>query len=79
MAGEFHGLEPEQAYVASKFREARDEAGKLTYVRGEDRFRLIEHLPVINVETGEQGRLRDLADHRDSTPAGLRIVAGVHG
>lgn len=79
VAGEFHGLEPEQAYVASKFREARDEAGKLTYVRGEDRFRLIEHLPVINVETGEQGRLRDLADHRDSTPAGLRIVAGVHG
>jgi hypothetical protein len=78
VAGELRGLEPEQAYVASKFREARDEAGKLTYVRGKDRFRLIEHLPVINVATGEHGRLRDLASHRDSTPAASRIVAGVH-
>ncbi|MGA9544076.1 MAG: hypothetical protein WBQ85_10925 [Candidatus Sulfotelmatobacter sp.] len=77
VAGELRGLEPEQAYVASKFREARDEAGKLTYARGEDRFRLIEHLPVINVATGEHGRLRDLAGHRDSTPAAVRIVAGV--
>jgi hypothetical protein len=65
VAGELQGLEPELAYVASRFREARDEAGNLTYARGEERFRLIEHLPVINVETGEQGLLRDLAARRD--------------
>jgi hypothetical protein len=68
VAGEFQGLEPEQAYVASKFRESRDEAGTLTYARGEDRFRLIEHLPVVNVATGEQGPLRDLAASRNSAP-----------
>jgi hypothetical protein len=71
VAGELQGLNPEQAYVASKFREARDEAGNLTYARGEDRFRLIEHLPVINVATGKQGRLRDLA------PAGILCPPGV--
>jgi len=65
VAGELKGLEPEQAYVAGKFREARDESGSLTFTRGEDRFRLIEHLPVINIATGEQGPLRELAGCRD--------------
>ena len=64
VAGELKGLEPEQAYVAGKFREARDESGSLTFIRGEDRFRLIEHLPVINIATGEQGPLRELAGCR---------------
>jgi hypothetical protein len=77
VAGELQGLEPVQAYVASKFREARDEAGSLTYTRGEDRFRLIEHLPVINVATGEQGRLRDLAGRRDAMP-GVSAAVRVH-
>lgn len=68
VAGEFRGLEPGQAYVASKFREARDEAGKLTYARAGARLPLIEHLPVINVATGEQGPLRDLVcrSHHDA-------------
>jgi hypothetical protein len=74
VAGEFRGLEPDEAYVASKFREARDGAGNLTYARGEDRFRQIEHLPVINVASGEQGPLRKLGGCRDSrsthVPAG---------
>jgi hypothetical protein len=79
VAGEFQALAPEHAYVASKFREARDEAGNLTYARGEERLQLIEHLPVINVVSGEQGRLKDLglkdlalkdlANCRDSKPA----------
>ncbi len=66
VAGELRGLEPGEAYVASRFREARDEAGRLTYARGEDRFHQIEHLPVVNVATGEQGRLLDLAAGRKS-------------
>jgi hypothetical protein len=66
--------------VASKFREARDENGRLTYARGEDRLRLIEHLPVINVATGEQSRLRDWSGCSDSTPeaAAVSRVTGVH-
>ena len=34
IAGEFRGLTLRQAYVASKFRESRDETGKLTYEIG---------------------------------------------
>ena len=56
----FRGLSPEQAYVHSKFRESRDAAGGLTYVRGDDRIKLIEHLPVCNVVTGQEGPLKNL-------------------
>jgi hypothetical protein len=62
VAGSLRSLEPAEAYVASHFRDARDENGRLTYARERHRFRLIEHLPVINVETGEQGALRDMAE-----------------
>jgi hypothetical protein len=56
----FKGLEPQEAYVLSKYRESRDVAGNLTYVRGRDRIRLIEHLPVTNVVTGQEGPLKEL-------------------
>jgi hypothetical protein len=59
IAGEFKSLEPHEAYVASKFREARDSSGHLTYTRGDDRVKLIEHLPVVNVVTGESRPLKD--------------------
>jgi hypothetical protein len=60
IAGEFRGLAPREAYVASKFRESRDRSGKLTYVRGNDRIKLIEDMPVVHVVTGETGKLKDL-------------------
>lgn len=60
IAGEFRGLELREAYVASKFRESRDEAGKLTYARGNDRIKLIQDMPVVEVVTGESGKLEDL-------------------
>lgn len=59
IAGDFKGLDPHEAYVESKFREARDESGHPSYARGEDRIRIIEQMPVVNVVTGETGRLRD--------------------
>jgi len=59
VAGEFKGLEPEEAYVQSKFRESRDPSGRPSYVRGENRIKLIEHLSVVNVVTGQAGSLRD--------------------
>ncbi len=61
VAGEFRGLEPQEAYVFSKFRESRDSQGDLTYTRGKNRIELIEHLPVVNVMTGQQGPLKELA------------------
>jgi hypothetical protein len=60
IAGEFRGLELREAYIASKFRESRDPAGRLTYVRGKDRIKLIEDMPVVQVLTGETGKLKDL-------------------
>jgi len=59
VAGDFRGLDPEEAYVLSKFRESRNSNGNLTYTRGEDRIKLIEHLPVVNVVTGHKAALRD--------------------
>jgi hypothetical protein len=56
---EFKGLEPEEAYVPSHFRESRGPAGNLTYIRGEDRMKLIEHLPVVNVVTSQEGSLKE--------------------
>jgi hypothetical protein len=63
VAGELKGLEAHEAYVLSKYRESRGPDGKLTYARGEDRIKLIEHLPVINVVTGETGPLKDFYPH----------------
>jgi hypothetical protein len=61
IAGAFRDLDAQEAYVLSKYRESRDERGRLTYVRGAERLKVIEHLPVVNVVTGETGRLGDLA------------------
>jgi hypothetical protein len=60
IAGEFHGLELREAYVASKFRESRDETGKLTYLRGNDRIKPIQDMPVVQVLTAETVKLKDL-------------------
>lgn len=40
----------EQGYVLSKYRESRDQAGRLTYVSGNNRAELIRGLPVFDVE-----------------------------
>jgi hypothetical protein len=40
----------EVGYVVSKFRESRDSQGRLSYVTGADRLKVIKGLPVYNVE-----------------------------
>jgi hypothetical protein len=45
-------ITPQQGFVLSRFRDSRDEAGALTFVGGEERVRLIGHLPVLDVERG---------------------------
>lgn len=44
-------------FVESKFRESRDQSGKLTYLSGKDRTRLIAGLPVVNVKTNRKEQL----------------------
>ncbi|MFT3733162.1 MAG: hypothetical protein QM780_17380 [Hyphomicrobium sp.] len=42
----------EETFTDSKYRESRDETGRLNFLSGSDRVREIAGLPVINVETG---------------------------
>jgi hypothetical protein len=56
---EFKGLEPEEVYAPTTYRDSRDLAGNLTFLRGEGRMKLIEHLPVANVVTGKEVLLKD--------------------
>jgi hypothetical protein len=43
--------------ILSKIRESRNLDGALTFVRGSDRLKLIQGLPVVNVETGKSEAL----------------------
>lgn len=44
-------IDLEAGYVASKFRECRDKDGRLNYVSGRDRIKVIEGMPVFNLDT----------------------------
>lgn len=50
-------LSVEQAYTTSLYRESRDRDGALTYVGAEDRLKMIQGMPVINVETNKMETL----------------------
>jgi hypothetical protein len=50
-----NGLRPlraEEAHVESKYREARDESGTLTYLSGRARLPVIQHLPIVDLDDG---------------------------
>lgn len=49
LVGDLRTYASAEGYVESKLRESRDESGKLTHVSGEDRLRLIAHLPVYDL------------------------------
>ena len=50
-----------EAYVESRFRESRDEAGSLTYLGGRDRVAAIAHLPLWDLEREELVTVGDSA------------------
>ena len=50
----------EKGYVASKFRESRDEQNKLTFVSGENRIKLIGAMSVIDLKSGQTVKLSSL-------------------
>ena len=49
--GQLEVLDERRAFTGSKFRSSRNEKGELSYVSGDDRLKLIQGLPVLNVET----------------------------
>ena len=46
--------------MESRFRDSRDADGNLSHVGGAERRRLIEGLPLVEVESGRTVRLADL-------------------
>lgn len=50
-------LSVEQAYSTSLYRESRDPEGRLTFVGAEDRLKMIQGMPVVNVETNATEQL----------------------
>lgn len=50
-------LTVEEGYVLSRFREARDEDGKLNYYRGENRLNIIKGLPIFNTRSNKIEKL----------------------
>ena len=40
----------EAGYVRSKFRESRDINGQLTFLRGDERLRMIQDMPIYDIE-----------------------------
>jgi len=51
-------LSSEEGYVKSKARESRDENGRLTYISGDNRIKLIANKEVVNVITNEKKIIR---------------------
>jgi hypothetical protein len=50
--GKIKPMSVREGYVRSKYRESRDEASRLTFVTGDSRLKMIERMPVYDVETG---------------------------
>jgi hypothetical protein len=50
----------EDGYVASKFRESRDEQNMLTFVSGENRIKLIGTMSVIDLKSGQTVKISNL-------------------
>jgi len=53
LAAGFPRRRAKEAYVYSRFRESRDQRGRFTYLRDEERKTAISHLPLVNVVTKE--------------------------
>jgi len=60
--GKLKELTAEDGYVCSKFRESRDETGRLTYISGKQRLDVIKHLQVIDFEKEALISLAELTD-----------------
>lgn len=59
-AGRFESALLSNVALPSKFCDSRNAAGELSFLRGVERLKQIEHLPVVNTETGEVQMLKSL-------------------
>ena len=50
----------QEGYVKSRYRESRDAVGRLTYVAGDERLKIIEDMPVYDLENKRLIKIKDL-------------------
>jgi len=67
--GGLRRLTAEEAYVESRFRDSRDEKGRLTFLGGAARRPLIEDLPLVEVRSGQRTSLQMLDAQTPEVPA----------
>jgi hypothetical protein len=60
LVGQLPTASCEEGFVESQLRESRDKQDRLTFVSGAERRKIIADQPLINVETKERLRVRDL-------------------
>lgn len=53
-------IKSEDDFDFSKFRESKDEKGVLNYLRGFDKVKAIENLALINTQTSQLIKIKDL-------------------
>lgn len=58
--GKLQALKPSEGYVESRFRESRDETGRLTHLSGSDRIALIIDMPVYDVDSQRIVTIKEL-------------------
>jgi hypothetical protein len=58
--GSIPAVSAENGYVLSRIRESKDEKGKLTFVSGIERLRLIENMAVYDIERDVTAPIRDI-------------------
>lgn len=58
LAGPFRILSPEEGFVDSRFRESRDEGGRMSRLGGSARRDAIAHLPVVDLDSGTTAPLQ---------------------
>jgi hypothetical protein len=61
VAGDLPALTSAEGFVLTCVRGSRDEEGRLTHTGGTDRLALIEHLEVVDVDTGKTLKLKELS------------------
>jgi hypothetical protein len=58
--GRLRGIQTQEAYVESRFRDSRDRSGSLNFLSGTDRYNEIKNLTVIDVISGHETTLAAL-------------------
>jgi hypothetical protein len=60
-----NGIKPvslEEGYVESKFRESRDEKGRLNFISGRDRIKIIQNMEIVELEKNERIKIHEIMD-----------------